>query len=233
MKKNKCLTIYHDLSQKIRKRDLKPNTLLPSENQLVNQYSASRETVRKALNSLAHDGYIQKIKGKGSIILDINNNLDSFSFKNSIYPTEDKGINVLYNIEVINPNDYIQQRLNVSNKDDVWKILRGRTSEGKGFVLDQMYFSKNFVPNLTREICKGSITKFLEEKLRLKIGFIQTEITVEEPPREIFNYLKIGNNSRVIIVRNYVYLEDISLFHYVESYYNLENFHYYNFERYY
>jgi len=233
MKKNKCLTIYHELSQKIQKRDLKPNTLLPSENQLVNQYSASRETVRKALNSLVHDGYIQKIKGKGSIILDINNNLDSFPFKDSIYSTEDKDINILYNIEVINPNHYIQQRLNVSSKDDVWKILRGRTSEGKEFVLDQMYFSKNFVPNLTREICKGSILKFLEEKLRLKIGFIQTEITVEEPPREIHNYLKIRNNAYAIIVRNYVYLEDISLFHYVESYYNLDTFHYYNFERYY
>ncbi|MCM3186797.1 GntR family transcriptional regulator [Priestia megaterium] len=36
MKKNKYLTIYNDLSQKIQKRDLNPNTFLPSENQLVN-----------------------------------------------------------------------------------------------------------------------------------------------------------------------------------------------------
>lgn len=233
MKKNKCLTIYHELSHKIQKRDLKPNTFLPSENQLVNQYSASRETVRKALNLLAHDGYIQKIKGKGSIILDINNSLDTFPFEDTIYLTENRDTNILYNIELINPDHHIQQRMNVSRTDYVWKILRGRTSKGKEFVLDKMYFSKSFVPNLTREIRKESILEFLDEKLRLKISFIQTEITVEESPRETYNYLKFRNNPYVIIVRNYGYLEDTSLFHYVESYYNLDNFHYYNFERYY
>ena len=42
---------------------------IPSEHELVKLYSSSRETVRKALDLLALDGMIQKIHGKGSLVI--------------------------------------------------------------------------------------------------------------------------------------------------------------------
>ncbi|MEJ7165324.1 GntR family transcriptional regulator, partial [Staphylococcus capitis] len=42
---------------------------IPSENELVSTYGTSRETVRKALELLANDGMIQKIRGKGSVVI--------------------------------------------------------------------------------------------------------------------------------------------------------------------
>ena len=64
--------IYQDLLDQIKRGDIKPHTLLPSESELMKIYDASRDTVRKALNLLLNDGYIQKNKGKGSVVLDIN-----------------------------------------------------------------------------------------------------------------------------------------------------------------
>ena len=58
--------IYQDLLDQIKKGDIKPHTLLPSESELMKIYEASRDTVRKALNLLLNDGYIQKNKGKGA-----------------------------------------------------------------------------------------------------------------------------------------------------------------------
>lgn len=72
MRKNKFLKIKEDLAEKIRNRHFQEGDLLPSENELVDMYSASRETIRKALNMLSEDGYIHKVQGKGSIVLDVS-----------------------------------------------------------------------------------------------------------------------------------------------------------------
>lgn len=69
---NKFREIFLDLEQKILAKEYPPQTLLPSENQLIKIYGVSRETVRKALNLLRNAGYIQKQQGKGSIVLDLN-----------------------------------------------------------------------------------------------------------------------------------------------------------------
>ncbi len=69
---NKFKEIFLDLEQKIVAKEYPPHTLLPSENQLIQTYGVSRETVRKALNLLRNAGYIQKKQGKGSIVLDLN-----------------------------------------------------------------------------------------------------------------------------------------------------------------
>lgn len=47
---------------------LQPGDKLPSEDEYAHFYSVSNITVRKALTELANDGYINRIKGKGSFV---------------------------------------------------------------------------------------------------------------------------------------------------------------------
>ncbi|MFW7395553.1 GntR family transcriptional regulator, partial [Vagococcus fluvialis] len=53
---NKFHEIFLDLEQKILANEYPPQSLLPSENQLIKIYGVSRETVRKALNLLTNAG---------------------------------------------------------------------------------------------------------------------------------------------------------------------------------
>ena len=66
----KYLKVYNDLAEKIESEEYAVNEKLPSEKMLMESYSVSRDTVRKALNKLAQNGYINKVNGKGSIVLD-------------------------------------------------------------------------------------------------------------------------------------------------------------------
>ena len=61
--------ILYDLEDKIKNKAFKENELLPSENELVKYYDASRATVRQALNILEEKGLIQKQKGRGSVVI--------------------------------------------------------------------------------------------------------------------------------------------------------------------
>lgn len=62
---NKFNEIFLDLEQKNFGKRISSHTLLPSENQLIKIYGVSRETIRKALNLLTTEGYIQKNREKG------------------------------------------------------------------------------------------------------------------------------------------------------------------------
>lgn len=68
---SKYQRISQDLIDKIDKQEIKVHSYLPSENELMKLYNASRDTIRKALDILLKNGYIQKNKGKGSLVLDV------------------------------------------------------------------------------------------------------------------------------------------------------------------
>ena len=69
MVQKKFITIYETIRKDILETRLSYGTQLPSEHELVETYEASRETVRKALNLLVRDGMIQKLCGKGSVVI--------------------------------------------------------------------------------------------------------------------------------------------------------------------
>ena len=65
MPKAKYEFIYQDLKKKIESNEFPYQELLPSENTLIQVYTCSRNTVRRAISKLVTDGYVQTLQGKG------------------------------------------------------------------------------------------------------------------------------------------------------------------------
>ncbi|MFX3660772.1 MAG: trehalose operon repressor [Ectobacillus sp.] len=235
MRENKYLLIYNEFVEKIQSGQMKPNTKLPSEHELVEQYGTSRETIRKALNLLSQNGYIQKVKGKGSFVLDVGR-FDFpisglVSFKEIAEKTGKPWRTIVYELDLIKPDEYLQKQLNVSGKEHVWKIARTREIDGERIILDKDFFLKKFVPVLTKEIVEGSVYDYLERELGLKISFAKKEIMVDELTEEDRQYLDLKGYGHIVVVKNYVYLDDASLFQYTESRHRLDKFRFVDFAR--
>ena len=62
----KYVQIEEDLKKLIFSDKIQPGDKLPSENTLAEKYQVSRQTVRKALNELIHEGYIYAEHGRGT-----------------------------------------------------------------------------------------------------------------------------------------------------------------------
>ena len=60
--------LYELLKAAIKAGTYQPGELLPSEHSLCRAHALTRPTVRQALNTLVHEGYIKKQRGKGSIV---------------------------------------------------------------------------------------------------------------------------------------------------------------------
>ena len=65
MPKAKYEGIYRSIKKRIEAQDYPYQSLLPSENTLIEEYNCSRNTVRRAIAELIADGYVQSMQGRG------------------------------------------------------------------------------------------------------------------------------------------------------------------------
>lgn len=232
--KRKYQKIYEDLVEKIQDNVWPALSMLPSENELADQYNASRETIRKALNLLSNNGYIQKIRGKGSVVIDLN----KFSFPVSGIVSFQELDEDLYlsSRTIVEKLAYLDDREEIpamlrTDKDKVWQVNRVREISRERIILDKDYFTEQFVPKLTKDICEGSIYRYIENELGLPISFGQKEMVVEEPTAEDRALLDMEGFSSIVVIKSQVYLEDTSLFQYSESRHRPDKFRFVDFAR--
>lgn len=231
---SKYIEIYNEIVGSIENGNLEVNSKLPSESQLMERYGVSRDTIRKSLNLLEQHGYIQKLKGKGSFVLDIN----KFNFPVSgIRSFSELALSIGKNIEtkieelsLKEPSDKIKSKLEL---DDgyVWKIVRVRKIDGERIILDKDYLNSKFVPTLTLDVCKESLYKYIEGELGLKVSYAKKEITIQKANEEDRKYLDLGMDNMVVVVRSFTYLDDRSLFQYTESRHRTDKFKFVDFAR--
>lgn len=232
---NKFNDIFLDLEKRILAGEYPANSLLPSENQLIKIYGASRETIRKALTLLTNAGYIQKKQGKGSIVLDLNrfdfpiSGLTSFKElqENQHIPNE----TIVVELGEVLISKKIHDITGWKQGEDAWKLIRQRKIDGEFVILDKDYLLKEVVPTLPKERARDSIYAYFEDDLGLDIAYAQKEITVEAATEEMRELMDLHEDTHVVIVRSLVYLEDTRCFEYTESIHRLDKFRFVEFAR--
>jgi len=68
--KAKYYIVMENLKKRISEGEIKVGDRLPSENELVEEFSVSRHTIRKALSILETDGFIEAIHGRGTFCIE-------------------------------------------------------------------------------------------------------------------------------------------------------------------
>ncbi|SDL50160.1 GntR family transcriptional regulator, trehalose operon transcriptional repressor [Paenibacillus jilunlii] len=233
--KNIYSHIYNDYSARIQSGQLQAGKKIPSESQLAAAYSTSRETVRKALQMLSENGYIHKIKGKGSFVLDtqrLNFPVSGLiSFKEVADQLGRTIRTIVYENSLVPCSSSVSQRLLIRENEPVWKVVRAREIEGEKIILDKDYFLPSVVPSIPAAAAEDSIYEYLEGKLHLRISYAKKEISVEEVTSEDRLLLDLHDYQHIVVVRNYVHLVDTQLFQYTESRHRLDKFQFVDFAR--
>ncbi len=202
---NKFFRIYLELKEQIENKKYKANSILPSENELARKYNVSRETIRKALLLLLENGYIHKIQGKGSIVLDVHRyrlpvtGLLSFKERHQLQDLE-VTTKVLVNEEIEAPDFLIKLGV-VKPGEKLTYLLRQRIVNGEAVILDKDYISKNTIGNLP--------TKRVEDQ----------------------TYIDLNGHHHIAVLRSDVYTEGTDFLHYNESRHRVDNFYFSEFAR--
>ncbi|RXK18402.1 trehalose operon repressor [Macrococcus sp. DPC7161] len=237
MNSNKYRKIYQELSGKILNEEFKQGDQLPSENLLVKKYGVSRETVRKALSLLQTNGFIQKLKGKGSVV--IYSQSMNFPVSQLISFEEIKrSLNMDYNtvveaFEVVEAGDYpkVQEALKVTANTELFRVVRSRRTHDKVNIIDCDFFIKEMMPALSKEIASHSIYQYIEQRLGLNISYSNKAITFEPMSDYELELFQEATPPYAAVVRSVVYLSNATPFQYNESKHRASEFKFVDFSR--
>ncbi|HEL2382724.1 TPA: trehalose operon repressor [Streptococcus suis] len=226
--------IYNDLKEKIRTNLYPAGASLPTEQQLQEEYGVSRDTVRKALSILTEGGLIQKVQGRGSMVLkqEVLNfpvsGLTSYQeLTNSLQLVTQTNV---VSLELVTVNSSLASLTGFEPFSKIWKVVRTRSIDGKISVVDTDYLLADIVPELTQEIAEHSIYEFLEGQLGLDIAYAQKEITVEPTSREERELMK-SQDDYLVLIKSRVFLGDTQQFQYTESKHKIDKFRFVDFAR--
>ena len=226
---SKYREVYNDIKEKINNGQLQTGTFLESESDLANKYSYSKDTIRKALSMLELDGYIQKIKGKNSLILE--NGRMKNSLLTEIRTSQELDLGKTYDTKthlislyIVQGQEDIMNIFNVKEDKDFYKVVRNRSINGENLEYDVLYFDRKIVPFLNKNIVEKSIYAYLEKELNLKISHSRREIKFRYATENEKENMDLGEYNMVIVIESHTYLSNGYLFQYGTTTYRPDKF---------
>ena len=227
--------LFKQIEDKIKNEVYPVGEFLPSEHELMNSYSVSRDTVRKALSLLQEEGLIKKIRGQGSqVIREETVNFPVSSLTSYQELVQELGLRSKTNVVSLDKIIIDKKTSLLTGFQEfrmVWKIVRQRIVNDLVSVLDIDYLDMELVPKLTREIAEHSIYSYIEDVLKLTIDFAQKEITIDQSNDRDKILMDIGKDPYVVSIKSKVYLQDGRQFQFTESRHKLEKFHFVDFAK--
>ena len=221
MKESKYVTIYKEWKEKIESGQIAEGERLPTESSLMESYQVSRDTVRKSLNLLEQNGYIQRGRGRASLVMPKQrytfplSEIASFQEVNKLsYAHAETEV---VNLDILQDSHKIKKIFQQSVNGEVYELIRVRRMKDEAVILDKDYFVRDVVPRLPLNECKVSVYRYLEEELGLQISYAVKEITVQKANTEDYELLDMGDYNMVVVVKKPPYLENNTLFQCTES----------------
>uniref|UniRef100_UPI00359C8E48 trehalose operon repressor n=1 Tax=Faecalicatena contorta TaxID=39482 RepID=UPI00359C8E48 len=223
MPKAKFESIYKDLKQKIESGEYPYQDLLPSENTMVNIYSSSRNTIRRAVLELAEQGYVQSLHGKGVRVIYQPIDQADFtlggieSFKESAERNHRKTSTKVIQFTEITADARVSANTGFAPGSELYYIQRVRYLEDKALILDINMFLKSLVPGLTKDIAEKSIYEYIENELGMAIVTSKRKMTVERATEIDEKYLELNDYNCLAVISGQTFNSDGIMFEFTQS----------------
>lgn len=207
------IQIYNVLKDRIDIGIYKENSMLPSENELVEEFGVTRLTVRNSIKRLKDEGKIYTLKGKGSFVNcpKIEQSLFKFysfgrNYANSSIETQTKVIQAI----VENASEEVCQKLGLNNYEKVNTIIRVRKLDGIPLIVETSYTPYKLAHTIINgDLEKLSIYDLLENKFNLKIVNAKEYLDPSITDAYYSKLLLVKKGTPVFITERITYTHDL------------------------
>lgn len=222
------IIVASEMRNLIEKGVFKASEKLPSERELCELFNCSRTMLRKSLNTLEKEGWIETIDKKGHFVsmpryqLKLNAFQSNSSILNSYNVTAQKK---LIEFSMMSANVDIALKLDVPLGTDVIFIKRLRIVDNKPVMIESSYILKELCPDLKEEyVIDYSFYEVLAERYGVNVDRSKQTITVEKATKEEARLLDIDENTHIINKKEFVYSDINQLIEYTENIMLIERF---------
>lgn len=233
----KYLEISKIIINKIESGELQAGDKVPSENELIKTYKISNTTARKSLLEVELNGWVARIKGKGTFVINrsvdkhITRVLGSFSavksdFNENLIKEGFTPKNIILEKTVM--ENGISTNINGRNyfiEGSILKIHRLRYGNDILLKDETRYISMNNCPKINLMDMQESLIKIYEDKYHLKLEEVERTLgTTILHPGESNNYFDSEIPLAVFILDGAIFTSDGKIVEIEKSYYRGEKY---------
>ncbi|WPS89891.1 GntR family transcriptional regulator [Brevibacillus halotolerans] len=193
---------------------------LPTEEELMNIFQVSRNTIRKVVSQLVNRGYIFQVQGSGMFLREapITDYINLASLRGLTKDLASQNIETkVVDLHVMEADETLAERMQCQAGTKLYFVKRLRIVDGKAFSIEISHFKKDVVPYLNNEIAASSIYSYLIEDLQLHIGFADKVIHCEKIDKESAQLLEVHEHDPALLIENTVYLVNGTIFEMSQS----------------
>lgn len=215
--------VAKDIISRIKQNEFEKTLKLPTEDEMIEYYQVSRNTVRSALKLLTSQGIIFSRQGSGFYIRQRSNSNSisitgtnglTYDFPNSTFS------NYVISVDLIEADEKLAKKMMCEPGDLIYRCKRLRILDDKKFALEISFYSKKVVPYLCKEIAEQSIYNYLQNDLKLKLGFADKDIYAIKLTKEQSELLDLEPGDPGLVIADTVYLDNGVLFNSSQVIYN-------------
>ncbi len=206
---------------------------LPTLPELCRIYGVSNTTVKKALDELEQLGLVARRRGSGIYVKSTaalrNRRASGTSVSGQMagltaeYASKNAVVeSVVHDFGIVHPTTEVAHALGMEQDSFVYHICRTRIVDGVPRNVEYTYMPLDVVPGLLEKHLHGSIYRYLEEELGLKIGSAHRVLKAVMPTPEETEWLKLGPCVPLFEVRQVGYLDDGTPFEYSTTHHTSE-----------
>ena len=201
MTDSKYLFVQNQLKEKIQQGFYKVGDYLPSENELCSRYSITRTTVRKAMDELLKEGFIEKQHGKGSRVCERRKSLGLLAVKGFSEAVEKNFQTVFLQKPMIAAwsNEILLPVCEMDLAGESIFFERLRLVDDQPLMIEKNWFSAQVLRGfLDNEFIDGSFFKTLSRNYLIEIVGSEHELRAECANQKVASLLKIKKDDPVL-----------------------------------
>ncbi len=182
---------------------------LPTEDELMNIFNVSRNTIRKAIEILVNHGYVYQVQGSGIFLRDYQKD-KCISLKQMNGLTKElqnkKIKSKVIEFSIIDADETLAEKFKCKLNTKLYHIKRVRYVNDEPFEVEESFYNKEIIPYLNEDICNSSIFNYITDDLKLNIGFADKMISCDILTDEECSLLDVEKGEPTLQVENTVFL---------------------------
>lgn len=201
--------IYQQMKHLIRSGEYEVGEFLPPEGELEKQYNVSRTTIRKVVDILVSEGYLEVKQGRGTRVLDFHSTQKLNKVTSISQTLRQKGIKVetksIY-IDIVKSSKETAIKLNIVEDIDIYRVQRVILADGVPIAIMENYIECSLVPNLEYKYKEvESLYRFFEEEYGHHINFAKDIISAKSSDFSESQILDIRAGASLLTLRRISY----------------------------
>ena len=207
--------LYFQLKEQIRQRildgDYKEGELIPSEREFSNDYELSSTTIRRALNDLVQENFLERKAGKGTFVRRRKVKRDLHKVLGFTKNMTEMGLTPSTEVlsqKVVPANAFARERLGLEKGARVVRLERLRLADDVPMMLEKRFIRTDLCPNIEQEDLSSSLWRVFEEKYGFEPNRHTQAMTIFTVSGHAASLLTLNDNALVFLIKGVTFVGD-------------------------